>query len=76
MAEEMQTSQWPRMDKSAFSVVRSFEEADRLDREYWLSRTPQERMQALELIRQIAFGYGNGRPFPRLQRVLEVIKPQ
>lgn len=59
------------MDKTAISVV-TFEEGDRLDREYWWSRTPQERMQALEIARQIAYGYGPGQPLPRLQRVLEV----
>ncbi len=66
---------WPKMDRKVMTVVHSFEEAERQDREYWLSVTPQERMRALELIRQIAFGYGNGRPFPRVPRVLQIIKP-
>ena len=27
------------------------------DREYWLSKTPGERFEALEILRQIAYGY-------------------
>ena len=41
------------------------------DRQYWLSKTPDERFEALEILRQIAYGYD---PAPeRLQRVLEII---
>jgi len=40
------------------------------DREYWMSRTPEERFEALELLRQIAYGYDPATE--RLQRVLEV----
>jgi hypothetical protein len=52
--------------------VDGFEEADRLDREYWWTLTPTERLWALEFSRQVAFGYGNGNPVPRFQRVLEI----
>jgi hypothetical protein len=62
----------PRLDKSAISVVHSFAEADRIDREYWWTLTPIQRLQALELSRQVAYGYGNGKPLPRFQRVFEV----
>ena len=74
MAESPQHQEptWPSLDRSVVSVASSFEEADRLDREYWWSRTPLERMQALELVRQVAYGYGPGKPLPRFQRVLEV----
>lgn len=44
------------IDRRAFSVV-ELGEADRLDQEYWRSRTPEERLEALELSRQIAYGY-------------------
>ena len=44
-------------DRTAFQVYNSFEEADDADREYWRSRTPLERMIALEHIRQSAWGY-------------------
>jgi hypothetical protein len=42
------------------------------DRQYWLSKTPEERFEALELLRQIAYGYDPATA--RLQRVLEVIE--
>src|SRR5919108_907408 len=35
----MNEDHFPKMDRTVFSVVSSFEEADRADREYWLSRT-------------------------------------
>lgn len=40
---------------------------------YWLARTPAERLEALELLRQIHYGYD---PLTvRLQRVFEVLEP-
>jgi hypothetical protein len=45
-----------RVDRTAFSVT-SLQEAEQADREYWRSRTPDERLAALELSRQIAYGY-------------------
>jgi len=36
---------------------------------YWWSRTPAERMRALEINRQVVYGY---RDPPRFQRLLEV----
>ncbi len=65
----MDQSQFPRMDKTAFSVISSFEEADQQDREYWLSRTPLERLQYMELLRRINYGDD---ATARLQRVLEI----
>ena len=59
-----------RMDKAAFSVV-TLSEADD-ERGYWLSKTPQERLQALEFIRQVLYGYNPATT--RLQRVFEVVK--
>lgn len=41
----------PRVDRTAFSVFDSFEEADAADAAYWRSRTPAERMAHLELLR-------------------------
>ena len=61
-----------RVDKEIFSVLSSFEEADQDDKTYWHSKTPQERLEALELMRQINYGYN---PITeRLQRVLEVVE--
>jgi hypothetical protein len=42
------------------------------DRAYWLSKTPAERWEALELLRQIAYGYDPATE--RLQRVLEIVE--
>jgi hypothetical protein len=41
-------------------------------RQYWLSKTPDERFEALEILRQIAYGYDPATE--RLQRVFEVVK--
>lgn len=59
-----------KMDKATFSVLSSFEKADEADKTYWHSKTPQERLEALELMRQINYDYDP--VTARLQRVLEV----
>lgn len=59
-----------KMDKTAFSVVPLSEADD--EKEYWLSKTPQERLQAVEFIRQVLYGYDPATA--RLQRVFEVVK--
>lgn len=59
-----------KMDKARFSVLSSFEKADEADKTYWHSKTPQERLEALELMRQINYDYDP--VTDRLQRVLEV----
>ena len=61
-----------RMDKEEFSVLSSFQEADEADKAYWHSKSPQERMAALELMRQINYGYDP--TTERLQRVLEIVE--
>ena len=61
-----------KVDKEMFSVLSSFEEADEADKTYWQSKTPQERLAALELMRQINYGYNP--VTDRLQRVLEVVE--
>ena len=60
-----------RVDRSALSIV-SIEEQDRLDREYWRGKTPRERWEALETIRQIRYSYDPATA--RLQRVLEITR--
>ena len=37
----MEENRFPRLDKTAFRVLSSFEEADREDKEYWLSKLPR-----------------------------------
>ena len=59
-----------RLDKTAFAVASLHEESD--DKAYWLSRTPEERLEALELMRQVNYGYD---PTTKgLQRVFEIAK--
>jgi hypothetical protein len=57
-----------RLDRAAF-VVASLDD-DSSEREHWRSKTPGQRMEALELMRQIIYGYDPATT--RLQRVLEV----
>jgi len=59
-----------KIDKSSFSVISLFDIAD--EKEYWLSKTPLERLEAVEILRQRVYGYN---PFTtRLQRVLSITK--
>ena len=48
-------------------------EAESIGPTYWHSRTPQERVLAVELMRQRAYGYDE-LTAPRLQRVLEIVQ--
>ena len=56
------------LDKTVFSVVSLFDPPD--EKAYWLSKTPQERLEALESMRQVAYGYDPATA--RLQRLLEI----
>ena len=58
-----------RMDKNVVVLQAQEEGSDK--KAYWASRTPEERLQALEMMRQIAYGYDP--TTTRLQRILEVI---
>lgn len=65
----MDENNFPRLDKTVFSVI-SLEEADNDEVEFWLSKTPYERLDALETLRQIFYGYNP--TTTRLQRILEI----
>jgi len=56
------------LDRSAVAVFHSFEEAEAADRAYWFSRTPEERLHHMEVLRRLNYG---SRAVERLQRVLE-----
>jgi hypothetical protein len=58
----------------SFGAYQSFAEADEELRRYWQSRTPRERMIALEELR-IA-NYGEERINTRIPRVFGVPKPR
>jgi hypothetical protein len=58
-----------KMDKTAFSVCSLAEAADEVDEQaFWLKQTPEERLQALEFLRQVMYGYDPSTA--RLQRIL------
>ena len=60
-----------RLDKSVFEVVKGFDNTS--DKEYWWSKTPEERFEFVEYFR--ALNYGQDVLESRIQRVLEIIKP-
>ncbi|MBC8109095.1 MAG: hypothetical protein H7Z14_21090 [Anaerolineae bacterium] len=64
-----------KFDRSVVRVYNSFEDADQADREFWWSRTPVERLIALEHIRGLAWGYDAENP-PRLPRSPELLQLQ
>ena len=58
-----------RVNRTALSVA-SLHDAG--DDAYWQSRTPEERLMAIQINRQAA--YGKPSATGRLQRILEVVK--
>ena len=67
-SSEMNTADSLKVDRTAFSVASLSEETD--EKEYWLSKTPYERLEALEWMRQVIYGYNPSTT--RLQRVLTI----
>jgi hypothetical protein len=65
---EMNSVDALKVDRAAFSVASLSEETD--EKAYWLSKTPYERLQALEWMRQVIYGYNPATT--RLQRVLTI----
>jgi hypothetical protein len=57
-----------KLDRTHFSAG-NLSESD--EKAYWLSKSPAERLEALELMRQMVYGYDPVRT--RLQRVLTVV---
>ena len=62
----MTSVQTIRIDKTAFDVVSLDDDSD--EKAYWQSKTPAERLAALEFMRQVMYGYDPATA--RLQRVL------
>jgi hypothetical protein len=58
---------FPRVDRSKVVVQSVSDGSD--EKAFWLSKTPEERLETLELLREIAYGYDP--TAARLQRVLE-----
>jgi hypothetical protein len=57
-----------RMNKTHFSVAALSDESD--EKQFWKSASPEERIRALEFLREIMYGYDP--TTARLQRVLEI----
>ena len=68
----MERSQEIRVDRSVLTVT-TLQQADAEDRAYWLSKTPIERLEALELMRQVVYQYDP--VATRLQRILTGPEP-
>ena len=41
------------VDRTAFAVASSFEEADAADQAYWWSQTPEKRLQTVQHLREV-----------------------
>ena len=61
---------FPRLDRKAFSVQSLYAEND--EKAFWAQKSPLERLEALEQMRQILYGYDPATE--RLQRVIEVVE--
>jgi hypothetical protein len=57
-----------KLDRSHFSVAKL---GDSDEKPYWLSKSPAERLDAVELMRQMIYGYDPA--LTRLQRILTVV---
>lgn len=57
-----------RLDKTALVVASITDESD--EKLFWLSKSPAERLEAAEYLRQIVYGYDS--TTTRLQRFFEV----
>lgn len=66
--EVMKTPSLPKLDRTVFSFTSLTDPSD--EKEFWLSKTPYERLEALEIMRQIVYGYD---PLTtRIQKIFEV----
>jgi hypothetical protein len=60
---------FPKLDRTELSTAPLFDQSDWVA--YWHSRTPEERLQYMELLRRTNYG---DKATGRLQRVLEIVK--
>jgi hypothetical protein len=68
--DPMKLTKVPKLDRKAFAVTSLT--APSGEKEYWLAKTPSQRLAAVETMRQIIYGYD---PLTtRLQRIFEVTK--
>jgi hypothetical protein len=57
-----------RVDRTKISISDSFDNTE--EKEFRFSRTPEERLLAMEMMRKVAYGYDENSA--RLQRTLEI----
>jgi hypothetical protein len=62
-----------RVDRTAFSVGQLHDPSD--EKAYWLARSPQERLEAIEVMRQALYGYDpSSTPLQRILTITELKK--
>ena len=57
-------------EEQRLEEIKSAVENDVTDREFWHSRTPQERIWAVDLMNRRKYGYDEN-SMPRMERVIE-----
>ncbi len=60
----------PGIDKQEITII-SLDDTEE-EKNYWLSKSPEERLRALEVNRRMV--YGEDKVTSRLQRILEFVK--
>ncbi len=60
-----------KLDRTQLVIEDLHGRAELSDRTYWENRTPMERLRAVQIDRQVA--YGRASASRRLQRILEVV---
>jgi len=68
----MRDSDFPKVDRSYFKISGLEDKSD--ETAFWQSKTPQERLEAIEIMRQIIYGYNPSTT--RLQRVFEIAQQE
>lgn len=68
----MKDSDFPKVDRSYFKISQLTDISD--ETTFWQSKTPQERLEAIEIMRQIIYGYNPSTT--RLQRILEIAQQE
>ena len=61
-----------KLDRKHLELL-TFEEQQARDRAYWSYRSPEERLEACEFLRQMNYGYDA--TIARIPRILTVIEP-
>ncbi len=68
----MKDSDFLKVDRSYFKISQLTDISDEIT--FWQSKTPQERLEAIEIMRQIIYGYNPSTT--RLQRILEIVQQE